>query len=88
MWKAPFAKLLICFFFSLLRCFMMSVDLNVLLQNTKGNYSQLCRKLPSLVHDKGVAYGRWSLKSSGRYETVDCIPFSLPLTMIEAGVGI
>ena len=67
---------------------MMSVDLNVLLQNIKGNYSQLCRKLPSLVHDKGVAYGRWSLKSSGRYETVDCIPFSLPLTMIEAGVGI
>ena len=40
------------------------------------------------MHDKGVAYGRWSLKSSGRCDTVDCIPFSLPLTMIEAGVGI
>ena len=66
----------------------MSADLNVLLQNTKGDYSQLCRKWPPLVHDKGVAYGRWSLKSRGRYETVDCIPFSLPLTMIEAGVGI
>ena len=43
-WKAPFAKLLICIFFPFLRCFMMSVDLNVLLQNTKGNYSQLCLK--------------------------------------------
>lgn len=34
----------------------MSVDQNVLLQNTKGNYSQLYRKWPLLVHDKGVAY--------------------------------
>ena len=36
-------------------------------------YSQLSRKRPPLVHDKVVAYGRWSLTRSGRYERVDCI---------------
>ena len=54
----------------------MSVDLNVLLQNTKGNYSQLCLKWLPLVHDKGVAYGRWSLWESWLYpffSTVDYV---------------
>ena len=54
---------------------MMSVDLNVLLQNTKGNYSQLCRKLPSLVHDKGVAYGRWSLWDSWLYPFFSAVDY-------------